>query len=279
MADDQQRLEIGHSGGISAPLRFPLRLVTWNIERGYRLNDIARTLQELKADICLLQEVDRNVRRTSNRHVARELASRLGFHFALGIAFEEVTQGKGAFQGQATLSRYPFRAARVLTFQRQSGFWKPRWFVPDTPPFQERLGGRIALRTDFERPRIVMYNLHLESRGPEELRARQLEEVLRDAPSDAAVVIAGDLNTKAGPHSPCVELLRKAGFQDAVGQPELFTTSRGGALAKLFIAGALDWIWYRGPVGLEAPGEVQRQIRVSDHYPLVAEFHERIAQR
>lgn len=269
---DERRLEVGRAGGGGGALRFPLRVVTWNIERGYRLQDIARTLQEVQADVCLLQEVDRNVRRTSHRHVAKELASRLGFHFALGIAFEEVTQGKDAFQGQATLSRYAFRSARVLTFERQSGFWKPRWFVPDTPPFQERVGGRVALVTEFERPRLVTYNLHLESRGPEDLRARQLEEVLRDAPKDAAVVIAGDLNTKAGPYSPCVEMLRKEGFQDAVGQPDMFTTNRGGVFAKLFIAGALDWIWYRGPVTLAKPGEVQTRVRVSDHYPVVAEF-------
>ena len=252
-----------------------MRVLSWNIERGYRLNDITATIRDLKSDVCLLQEVDRNVRRTSNKNIARELASRLGFHYALGLAFEEVTQGPGATQGQATLSRFAFRSARVLEFKMQSGFWKPRWFVPDTPPFQGRLGGRIALVTEFEIPghgKLTAYNVHFESRGPEDLRARQLNEILRDAPKDHSVIIAGDMNTKAGPYSPCVEALRNAGFQDAVGQPELFTTNRGGALAKLFISGALDWIWWRGPLALAAPGKVHTQVRISDHYPIVAEF-------
>jgi len=273
-------LETGsHAKGTPLLWRPPLRLVSWNIERGYRPNDIAGFVRDFGADICLFQEVDRNARRTGNRHVADFLANNLQFSYAMGIAFKEMNQGPDAWHGQATLSRFPIKQARVLRFRYQSTFWKPRWFVPNTPPFQEREGGRIALMTEFDlgsrsTGRIIAYNLHLESRGPEDLRAAQLRDVLQDVSqlsrnTDDTIIIAGDFNTKTAQRSPCIELLRQAGFRDAIGRPQQYTTSRGGALAGLFIDGAIDWIWIRGPVSI-SQAEVHTRLRVSDHFPLTA---------
>src|SRR5260370_18066089 len=67
------------------------------------------------------------------------------------------------------------------------------------PLFQEWLGGRIALLTEVRivgRP-LAVYNLHLESRGDDQLRASQLQEVVADAmriPSSTPVTVAGDKN-------------------------------------------------------------------------------------
>ena len=67
-------------------------------------------------------------------------------------------------------------------FGRQSIFWRPRWFLPGIEPFQERLGGRLALVSDVNIAgrRIATYNMHLESKGDDALRYSQLEEVLED---------------------------------------------------------------------------------------------------
>jgi endonuclease/exonuclease/phosphatase family metal-dependent hydrolase len=249
-----------------------IRLVTWNIERGERLREAGVYLHQSDADVLALQEVDLNANRSGNLNVADVIGRVENLDYALGIAFQEMNQGKEAFQGQATLARYPISNPRMIHFREQSKFWKPRWWVPNTPPFQERLGGRIALATEIPIGNgfFALYNLHLESRGDEDLRAHQLHEVIEDAnryPNSIPVVIAGDLNTKHRT-SPCIHLLQAAGFLDVIGDPKRFTTNRGGQLAHLIIDGALDWIWVRGPVKFSG-GQIHTDIpKASDHWPL-----------
>src|ERR1700720_4696064 len=152
-----------------------IRIVNWNIDRGLRLPEITDFLASQQADLITLQEVDLNARRTHFLNVAEELARDLGMNYVFGREFEELTQGSRtspAYHGQATLSRWRLKNPRVIRFRSQSGFWRPRWFLPHTAPFQERLGGRIALVTEVDVPgrTFSVYNLHLESRGNKHLR-------------------------------------------------------------------------------------------------------------
>jgi endonuclease/exonuclease/phosphatase family metal-dependent hydrolase len=160
------------------------RIVSWNIERGLQLPKILDFLRTVEADLLLLQEVDLNARRTHYRDIAYELAQALNFNYVFGMEFEELSEGtraRPAFHGMATLSPWPLYKARLIRFRDQSTFWKPRWYVPDLPVFQRRIGGRIALvaEASIYGERLVTYNLHLESRGTDELRVRQF---LRHAP-------------------------------------------------------------------------------------------------
>ena len=182
-----------------------LRIVSWNIDRGLRLRKIIDFLECQNADLLILQEVDLNARRTQRVNVAQEIARQLGMNYVFGREFEELTQGSPtspAYHGQATLSRWPLSHPRLIRFRRQSNFWRPRWFLPHTEPFQERLGGRVALVTQIEGAGrgLTVYNLHLESRGNNDLRLAQLEEVLQDAAKFApqsSTLLAGDLNFDA----------------------------------------------------------------------------------
>lgn len=63
-------------------------LVTWNIERGVKFDQIAATLQALDPDLVLLQEVDRSCSRSGNRHVARDLARHLGMNWVTAGEFQ-----------------------------------------------------------------------------------------------------------------------------------------------------------------------------------------------
>src|SRR5580704_3460685 len=181
-----------------SPVR-AMRVVNWNIERGLRLPEITDFLGSQNADLLILQEVDLNARRTRRLNIAEEIARRLGMNYVFGREFEELTQGSRsspAYHGQATLSRWRLTNPRVIRFRRQSGFWRPRWFLPRTEPFQERLGGRIALVADADLAgrAVSVYNLHLESRGNDELRLSQLDEALTDAMRNspqAPVLVAG----------------------------------------------------------------------------------------
>jgi endonuclease/exonuclease/phosphatase family metal-dependent hydrolase len=249
-----------------------IRIATWNIERGVELPRIGSELAQNAADLLLLQEVDWNAARSGRLDVAKELADRLRMNLSYAIEFEELSQERGgkAFIGQATLTRLPIRASRVLRFERQSGFWKPHDWIPSSIPLmQRRLGSRIALITELEfagQP-LVVYNAHLESRSMGSLQSEQLDEMLADLkryPPETPVIIGGDLNTKYFP-ATFRHKLEQAGFQSATGE-RIERTHH--------IMMSLDWIFARG-VTLE-DGTVRRDLKGSDHYPVYAQL---IAQR
>lgn len=45
----------------------PIRLLQWNIERGYKLDGIIQELRSIDADVICLQEVDVQCERSGNR--------------------------------------------------------------------------------------------------------------------------------------------------------------------------------------------------------------------
>jgi endonuclease/exonuclease/phosphatase family metal-dependent hydrolase len=263
--------------GSFAPWRLELwppqtiRVVNWNIDRGLRLQEVADFLESQQADLLTLQEVDLNAKRTQCRNIAEELARRLGMNYVFGREFEELTQGSRrspAWHGQATLSRWRLRNPRVIRFRRQSGFWRPRWFLPRTEPFQERLGGRIALVVDADLAgrAVSVYNLHLESRGNDELRLSQLDEALNDAMRNsrqAPVLVAGDLNCDLSEDS-AAELVRQAGFRSVFGQSRIYTRPPRGLFGS---PRSIDWALVSGPFGA-IPAKVHASVKASDHYPI-----------
>ena len=244
-----------------------LRIVSWNIDHGSNLDVICSELQKNPADLFLFQEVDQNAARSGQQDVAAELARRLGMHFTYAPEFEELSQenGRPAFIGQATLTRLPILKSRVLHFQKQSGFWKPRGWLPSSLPLmQRRLGGRVALVTELEFAgrRMVVYNAHLESRSTGPIQAAQIDEILADLkqyPAGTPAILGGDLNTKYFP-SIFLHKLEQAGFHSSTGERIERTHT---------IAMALDWLFGRGPIKLEG-GAVRRDIKGSDHYPVYA---------
>jgi hypothetical protein len=159
--------------------------LSWNLNRGLEYPKILEFLRTTQADLLLLQEVDLNARRTRYRDIASELAHHLNLNYVFGLEFQELSQGtpgRPAYHGMATLSPWPLSKARTIRFRDQSSFWKPRWYVPNLPAFQRRTGGRSVLVAEATvcKRKVVTYNLHLESRGPDDLRVRQLNEVLAD---------------------------------------------------------------------------------------------------
>jgi endonuclease/exonuclease/phosphatase family metal-dependent hydrolase len=249
-----------------------VRVVTWNIERGLRFPGIVEFLRSIQADVILLQEVDLNARRTQYRNVASELAHALQLNVAFGKEFQELSEGSRsspAFQGQATLSPWPLSNGKVIRFRDQSNFWKPRWCVPNLGVFQRRTGGRIALvaEANIYGRTLVTYNLHLESRGNDALRLRQLGEVLDDCHrcgDPSMFLIGGDFNLNAG-NGDAAKALGEAGFHDAARLSGRPTTPVHGSPHH---AGAIDWIFVSR--GLDSHGQVYDCVHESDHYPVSA---------
>ncbi len=248
-----------------------IRVVNWNIERGLRLREITDFFASQKPDFLTLQEVDLNARRTHRLNIAEEIARRLKMNYVFAREFEELTQGSRtspAYHGQATLSRWRITNPRIIRFQRQSDFWRPRWFLPRTSLFQERIGGRIALVTEvkFAGKQLTVYNLHLESRGDNRLRLAQLDEVLRDIEQCACkspVLLAGDFNFDALQVFKD-DTRRGLNFRCALDVAPAATTPPHGLLQRRH---PIDWAFVSGPVKA-VRGRVHDNVIASDHYPL-----------
>lgn len=247
-----------------------IRIVSWNIDRGLQLRRIIEFLDAARADIILLQESDLNARRTNHLNIAREISQKLKMNYVFGREFQELTQGSRAspaYHGQATLSRWPLSGGRIIRFRKQSNFWRPHWFIPEISPFQERLGGRLALvvEADIAGKVMVTYNLHLESKGDDGLRCAQLSETLDDVQRYGAklpVVVAGDLNLDVS-QGPGATILNQAHFQDVFVMHHVPTTPH----SLLESGRTIDWIFTRGSVR-SSEAQVHRTVRASDHYPL-----------
>jgi endonuclease/exonuclease/phosphatase family metal-dependent hydrolase len=267
-----QEIEIGNFAPPRSELGPPdsIRVIDWNIDRGLKLHGVIEFLASVKADIILLQEVDLNARRTHHINVTKEIAQKLEMNYVFGREFQELTQGSKtspAYHGQSTLSRWTLSNSRIIRFSEQSNFWRPHWFLPEISPFQERIGGRLALvsEANIAGKKIATYNLHLESKGDDSLRCSQLGEVLTDAGRYALntpAVLAGDFNLDVST-GPVAAAIRDAQFDDAFLNRHVPSTP-----GSFFEPGRIiDWIFTRGPI---RPGkqQVHRSVSASDHYPL-----------
>jgi endonuclease/exonuclease/phosphatase family metal-dependent hydrolase len=248
-----------------------LRVVDWNIDRGQQLQGVTDFLASTDADILILQEVDLNAKRTHRLNISEEIARKLQMNYVFGREFQELVQGSKsdpAYHGQAILAKWPISKPRVIRFARQSNFWQPHWFLPRVEPFQERLGGRIALVADINvaGSKLSIYNLHLESKGDDQLRLAQVQEVLSDAARQdpkRPTIIAGDFNLDASQDS-AASAFAAAGFQDAIDTPR---TATRPARRLLESGRRIDWAFIRGPVRAGS-ARVHNQVRASDHYPI-----------
>jgi endonuclease/exonuclease/phosphatase family metal-dependent hydrolase len=191
-------------------------------------------------------------------------------NYVFGREFQELTQGSNdspAYHGQATLSRWPLSNSRIIRFKKQSNFWRPRWFLPDIEPLQERIGGRMALMTEASVAgrTLVSYNLHLESRGDDRLRCSQLNECLDDAiryNPTTLLILAGDFNLDVF-RTAAAHAVMQARFRSVFSSQPSRTTP-----GSLFDRGrAIDWIFTRGPLHNDY-ALVHSSVPASDHYPL-----------
>jgi len=248
-----------------------IRIVNWNINRGLQLDGVIEFLRAAAADLILLQETDINAQRTRHRNIAREIAQALRLNYVFGYEFQELTQGLSnspAYHGHATFSRLPLSDSRIFRFEKQSGFWRPRWFIPNLKSFQRRIGARMALLSyvRWREKRLLVYNVHLESRGGDALRCAQLAEILEDArqySSDVPIVMAGDFNFDLS-QRPGASLIGRGAFDNPF---SLGTVRPTTSPSRLGPGRIVDWILLRGPLEYTDP-VLHDSVPSSDHYPL-----------
>jgi endonuclease/exonuclease/phosphatase family metal-dependent hydrolase len=225
-------------------------------ESGHRIRAVAleKIPQEIEvlqaADVWILNEVDWGVKRTQYREVVRELANTLHMNWAYGVEFLEIDSkqlGTDTFEdkedeqarqqlleqfrvdkdrvralhGNAVLSRYPIREARLIPFR--AGYdWFRETKITDLEKakrkaavligedlLQEvRRGGRTTLLVDLDVPevpgqRLTIAATHMENRAKPKVRRQQMVELLNEIRDvHNPVVVAGDLNTTGSDGTP-----------------------------------------------------------------------------
>ena len=236
-----------------------LSIVTWNIERGKEYDAIVRELKALDADVVLLQEVDRECRRTGYRDVARDLAHALDMNWVSGGEFQEIGEGRrgrAAITGQAILSKQPIEGVEVLRFKAQA---RLKWSIN---PAQPRRGGRMTLKARTGGVRF--YNTHIESGGNDSLQRTQIAEILayehRAAPDEDPVVIGGDFNNGPVLRASMFGRLTAAAFADALGKADGRGPTSQGQLHPI------DWIFVKN--ASPTRGRIVQAQAASDHFPL-----------
>jgi endonuclease/exonuclease/phosphatase family metal-dependent hydrolase len=237
----------------------PRVVVTWNIERGIKFDAVVKTLESLDADVILLQEVDRYCSRSGDRDVAQDLAVHLRMNFITAGEFQEIGEGRRGrpcVSGQAILSRTPIADATTVRFEDQASL---KWRLN---PVQPRRGGRMALRA--RTGGVVFYSVHLESGADEERRAKQVRDIVTDAPSGVEpVIIGGDFNNTGDASSPMFSGLKTKGFENAMASDHVaFPVARR----------PIDWIFARYAA---AAARAVSGSDASDHDPVIAQLHVR----
>jgi endonuclease/exonuclease/phosphatase family metal-dependent hydrolase len=272
------------------------------------LERIPEDIQILKsADVWIMNEVDWGVKRTEYREVIRELGKTLNMNWAYGVEFLEIDSkqlGLDAFDdgetpeeqkqlqevfavdkdrvhgmhGNAVLSRYPIRSARLVPFTvgydwfqeskihvLEKGKRKAGVLIGEDLLREVRRGQRTTLYVDLDVPqspggRVTIASTHLENRVRPKIRKQQMQELLKQV-SEASnpVIIGGDLNTTGSDGTPLdvktllykrygsVDFWTTKGIQWTTGAGLLYT----GSKAFLKISG----IQYRAdPTSANIPG-------------------------
>ena len=230
------------------------------VDRRFQPERIVEILGHHDADVVLLQEVDEGAPRSRELDLAKEIAEAAGYeHRAVG---HNVSLRKGRY-GNAVLSKWPIDLQRNI----------------DLTIGSRKRRGCLHTRLRTVRPhasehRLDVFNLHLGLSARErqsQIGVLSRAEEFAAVPDDVACLLAGDFNDWLALLHPAVGEVM--GFKSA-------TQHRFGYQASIRTypsfspTGALDKIYYRGPIRLIAARSCRLGISriASDHLPIVAEF-------
>jgi endonuclease/exonuclease/phosphatase family metal-dependent hydrolase len=257
---DVTLLESGHGTRLRKPASTPteLKILSYNI-RWRSGDDLKNMIKLLKDDpeiggaaILALQEVDRRKKRSGNNNTAKIIADELGLHYAWA-APPTVKPTDEEETGVAILSVYPLSDVKRIV-------------LPHPGPGKRR---RVALGAtiEIENRQWRVYSAHAETRINFDKKLEQFKAVLDDLaqyPKDMPAIIMGDFNTwEPNAHGKVMKLFLDAGLKTP------FVDGKKTFRRKILFVPLelkLDWVWLRG---LEAANcGIDRQIEISDHYPL-----------
>jgi endonuclease/exonuclease/phosphatase family metal-dependent hydrolase len=224
-----------------------LRVMSWNLHHGVGedgkldLERIAARIREQKPDLVVLQEVDKQCRRSKSVDQAAELAKLTGLTGAFGKAMDH----DGGEYGQAILSKHPLGETKV---HKLPGDGEPRIAFEAVVKLGEG---------DGETLRLV--SVHLDHQQ-DARRLKQAETLVAAlSATKEPLVLAGDFNDV--PESPVIKVFGGA----------LTVVEKNGEKLTCPAAGPkveIDHFFVRGLKAV-SPVTVLPEAVASDHRPLV----------
>ena len=178
----------------STPL--PIRVLQWNIERGYQLQRILQLLTHLTATqpihILSLQEVDVCCERSGSVDTGEAIAAHLKLNYAYVCEFHELYSdkrtpqlqgGDKAHHGHAVLTTGDFVSVSTVKHAHQPVKWAREGEARGEP----RRGQRVTLRTvvSIESTQYLVYNSHFEVFAGLTDRLHTLRDILHDSRASA----------------------------------------------------------------------------------------------
>ena len=183
----------------------PLRVTSWNIERGMALDSVVDSLKNhpilSTSDVILLTEVDCGMARSGNRNVAGELSKRVGMNAVYVPCYFNLDQGNGAesffskgdntmgLQGNAIMTRYPIHDVVSVGLPNTKDHLGGR---------ERQIGQEYAIIAEIETPNgtVDAVCVHLAAHSSRAQRVEQVEEVTKALLSRKnPVILGGDFNT------------------------------------------------------------------------------------
>ena len=230
----------------------PLRVMSYNIHAGKdaagqpNLERVAALIKAQRADIVLLQEVDRNTRRSGNVDQLAVLMDLTAMHGAFGKSLDY----DGGEYGIAVLSRRPVTEREIVPLR--------------VDPPQKRSGGSIEPRIAFfvRTGGVGVVNTHLDASREETYRLQEIAELLRFDTAREPDVVGGDFNAEPGsaPHAAALA----AGLRDAwaeCGRGEALTYPDGTPVKRI------DYLFLTGAARCDEARVLDS--RASDHRPVL----------
>ncbi len=169
-----------------------LHVMTFNIhsarasDGSVRLATITEEIRRWRADVVLLQEVDRGREWTGRVDMPAAMADALGTSWTFGA---NVRRSPTNQYGTAILSRFPIKDSRNVP-------------LPAPPGTQQR--GLLSATLDVDGTEVSVYNTHLEHTS-RTARLQQMQAIAQVLAADTRpMVLGGDLNSRPG--SPVLNL-------------------------------------------------------------------------
>jgi endonuclease/exonuclease/phosphatase family metal-dependent hydrolase len=226
-----------------------LRVMTYNIHQGLNadmfmdLEEIARQIQILQADIIGLNEVNRARANNGYTDTLALISRRLQMPYIYGANFVD-----GQY-GNAILSRYPIQE------------WDNLHYATNTTEVRGLLRAKIDLSGGEE---ITFFSTHLDhTGGPHNARSAHIQEALKHVQSERTI-FTGDLN--ANPQDDEKQPLYQAELVDVLVEAGLeksftFWSNHWRRIDYIFVTP--DWV---------VEGADVIQSRASDHLPVIADI-------
>lgn len=243
-----------------------IKICSWNVFYGLNKNEIIREIKTnsyLKdVDVFLLQEAPRFFS-NKKENFSKILMKKTGYNYVYAVLTVNLDSSGNPVKdiGNLILSKYPILKSKIFRLKTLKGRWD---FDPYDPNFGNRLALLATLRT--HNGNIDIANIHLDTMVLKSKRGEQLREFLEDLKKVGhlhRIIIGGDFNTVEGKEKIVRNVIENEGYDNIFGKNFIRTHN-------FVIPMHTDHIYFKNIKLLNS--RVLREVKCSDHYPIVAEF-------